>query len=90
MKPKASLRLFLCSATFALLAAPSLQAIIYYWDNKYGSDLTGWTTAVHDGDNVIITVDDQSPNDEVTVKLKRSALSAGGKLFARLIGLVTP
>lgn len=51
---------------------------------QYGSDLAGWTTAVDDGVNVIITVTPGSPTDMVQVKLKRSTLSVGGKLFARL------
>jgi hypothetical protein len=57
---------------------------------QYGSDLADWTTAVDDNDNVEIEVTPGSPKDTVVVKLKRSALSAGGKLFARLNVVVTP
>ncbi|HSP41481.1 MAG TPA: hypothetical protein VLO11_01295, partial [Luteolibacter sp.] len=49
----------------------------------YGSDLDGWTTAVHDGENVIIQVSDESPDDMVEVKIRRS-LAPAGRLFARL------
>jgi hypothetical protein len=58
---------------------------------EYGTTLSsgGWTTAVHDNNNVIITVTDNhysvTPGiDRVVVKLKRSTLGSGGKLFARL------
>jgi len=51
---------------------------------EYGNDLTGWTTAEHDGDNVIIDVTDGSPADNVVVKLKRSTLGDIGRLFVRL------
>ena len=51
---------------------------------EFSTDLVTWTTAVDDGDNVIIDVTAASPSDTVVVKLKRSALAAGGKLFARL------
>jgi len=57
---------------------------------EYGSDLEDWTTAVHDGDDVIIEVTDASPKDTVVVKLKRSTLGAPGKIFARLNVVVTP
>ena len=57
---------------------------------QYGSDLAGWTTAVDDNDNVEIEVTPGSPKDTVVVKLKRSTLAAGGKLFARLNVVVTP
>jgi hypothetical protein len=49
-----------------------------------------WTTAVHDGDNVIIQITDGSPKDTVVVKLKRSTLAPAGKLFTRLNVVVTP
>jgi hypothetical protein len=55
---------------------------------RYGSDLDGWTTAVHDGNNVIIQVSDESPDDIVEVKIRRS-LATGGRLFARLEVLFT-
>ncbi|MBT7960197.1 MAG: hypothetical protein HN759_12790 [Akkermansiaceae bacterium] len=58
---------------------------------QYGTTLASasWITAVHDNDNVIITETDNhystTPGiDRVVVKLKRSTLGAGGKLFARL------
>jgi hypothetical protein len=54
----------------------------------YGSDLGTWTTAVHDGVNVIITVTDNffgtDPGiDRVVVKLKRT-LAVAGRFFVRL------
>jgi len=57
---------------------------------EYGNDLDGWTTAMDDGNNVIITVTPGTPTDAVQVKLKRSVLGAGGKLFARLKVVVGP
>jgi hypothetical protein len=57
---------------------------------EYGNDLLGWTSAVHDGDGVIIEITDGSPADTVVVKLKRSTLGAGGTIFARLKVAVTP
>ena len=51
---------------------------------EYSTDLVTWTPAVNDGDNVIIDVTAASPSDTVVVRLKRSALAADGKLFARL------
>ena len=57
---------------------------------EYGSNLTGWTTAVDDNDNVEIETTDGSPKDTVVVKLKRSTLGASGKLFVRLNVVVTP
>jgi hypothetical protein len=56
---------------------------------EYGNDLDGWTTAVDDNDNVDIIVNPGSPTDEVIVKLKRSTLAAGGRIFARLNVVVT-
>lgn len=60
---------------------------------EYGNDLSGWTTAVDDATNVIIT---ETPDfyetgvDKVEVKLRRCAIAPGGKLFARLKVVVTP
>jgi hypothetical protein len=52
---------------------------------EYSSDLGGsWTTAVDDGDNVLIEVTDGSPADTVVVKLKRATLATGNQLFLRL------
>jgi hypothetical protein len=62
---------------------------------EYGSDLSAWTPAVHDGTNIIITPTDNffgtSPGvDKVEVKIKRT-LATGSKLFARLrVVLATP
>jgi hypothetical protein len=55
---------------------------------QYGSDLTGWTNAVHNGVNVIITTTDNfyaaSPGvDKVEVKVKRT-LAVNGRIFLRL------
>jgi hypothetical protein len=50
---------------------------------EYCSDLTGWTTAVHDGTNIIITPTDNGAIDSVQVKIIRT-LAVGNKLFARL------
>lgn len=58
---------------------------------EYGSDLLGWTTAVHDNDNVKISMDDDfygTGIDRVQVKLKQS-LDPGGRLFSRLKVTVT-
>lgn len=57
---------------------------------QYGNNLAGWTQAIHDGNNVVIQVTEGSPTDAIVVKLKRSSLSAAGKLFARLHVTVTP
>ncbi len=53
---------------------------------EYGGDLEGWTAAVHDGTNVIVSTENNfEPGvDLVTVKLLRSSLGGSGKLFARL------
>ena len=54
---------------------------------EYGSDLNGWTPAVDDATNVIITPTDEGGGagiDLVQVKLKRSTLAIDNKLFARL------
>ncbi len=59
---------------------------------EYGSNLTGWTTAVHDGTNIIITPTDEGGGtgiDLVQVKIKRT-LATGSKLFARLKVVLTP
>ena len=55
---------------------------------QFGSDLNSWTTAVHDGTNIIITPADNfygsSPGvDKVEVKIKRT-LATTGKIFTRL------
>jgi autotransporter-associated beta strand protein len=57
---------------------------------QYGNNLTGWTTAVDDNDNVEIEETDGSPKDTVLVKLKRSTLGSSGNLFVRLNVVVTP
>lgn len=57
---------------------------------QYGSNLTGWTTAVDDNDNVEIVETDGSPKDTVLVKIKRSTLGSSGNLFVRLNVVVTP
>ncbi len=47
---------------------------------------------MHDGTDVIITENDDAIDtgiDEVVVQLRRSALAAGGELFARLKVVVT-
>ena len=56
---------------------------------EYGTTLSsnGWVSAVHDNNNVIITETNNGYSagiDKVEVKLKRSTLGSGGKLFARL------
>ncbi len=59
---------------------------------EYTSTLGGWTTAVHDGVNVIITPTNDGGGvgvDLVQVKIK-STLVVGGNLFARLRVTVTP
>jgi autotransporter-associated beta strand protein len=61
---------------------------------QYGSELTGWTTATHDGTNIIITPTDNfygaSPGiDKVEVKIKRT-LATGEKFFARLKVVIAP
>jgi hypothetical protein len=56
---------------------------------EYGNHLTGWTTAVHDGDHVILSETAGSPTDAVEVKLKRSSLAPGGRIFVRLRASVT-
>lgn len=57
---------------------------------QYGSELSGWTTATHDGDNVIITETPGTPTDAIEVKLKRATLENSGKIFARLKVVTTP
>ncbi len=59
---------------------------------EYGSDLSGWTTAVHDGVNIIITPTDDGAGagiDSVQVKIKRT-FAVGGKLFGRLKVIISP
>ncbi len=53
---------------------------------EYSSTLGGWTTAVHDGVNVIITPTDDGAGvgvDSVQVKIKRT-LVVGGQIYVRL------
>jgi autotransporter-associated beta strand protein len=55
---------------------------------QYGTSLTTWTKATHDGDDIIIIPTNDfygtDPGiDKVQVKIKKS-LATGGKLFARL------
>ena len=53
---------------------------------EYGSSLSSWTTAVHDNDTVMISVDDDFHGtgiDRVQVKLKTS-LADDARLFGRL------
>lgn len=59
---------------------------------EYGSNMTGWTTAVHDGTNVVVTTTNDGYGagvDKVVVKVKRT-LAVGGKLFARMRVNVLP
>ena len=58
---------------------------------EYGSDFSGWTTAVHDGSNIIITPTVNGGGtgiDLVQVKIKRT-LAAYNRIFARLNVTVT-
>ncbi len=61
---------------------------------EYSTTLAGWTTAVDNADIDIIVTDNHysvTPGvDRVQVKLKRSTLAPGGKLFARVKGTNTP
>ncbi len=60
---------------------------------EYGNDLNGWTTAVHDGTNLIITPTNDFHGagvDQVEVKIKRSTLAPGGKIFSRLKVVIEP
>jgi hypothetical protein len=61
---------------------------------QYGSDLAGWTNAVHDSTNIIITTADNfyatSPGvDKVEVKVKR-ILGANSRVFVRLRVTASP
>jgi hypothetical protein len=59
---------------------------------EYGSTLNAWTTALHDGANVIITPTNDGYGagvDHVQVKIKR-ILATGPGLFARLRVDITP
>lgn len=59
---------------------------------SYGSDLNSWTTAVHDGKDILITVSDDfygTGVDQVEVKLHQT-LAIEGRLFARLRVLTEP
>ncbi|BCX47931.1 PKD domain-containing protein [Haloferula helveola] len=55
---------------------------------QYGNDLVGWTDAVHDGTDIIITETELGAVDSVEVKLRRSAFEMDGRLFARLQVLI--
>lgn len=57
---------------------------------EYGTDLVNWTTAVHDGDDVIIEAATGTPADTVVVKLRRMTLAPAGRLFVRLKVTVLP
>lgn len=61
---------------------------------EYSTTLGSWTTAVDNADIDIIVTDNHysvTPGvDRVEVKLKRSTLAPGGKLFARLKSVHTP
>ncbi|MEY4488681.1 MAG: Trifunctional nucleotide phosphoesterase protein YfkN precursor, partial [Verrucomicrobiota bacterium] len=59
---------------------------------QYGSDLSAWTVAVHDGANIIITPTNDGAGagiDSVQVKINRT-FAVGGKLFARLNVVIAP
>lgn len=56
---------------------------------EYGSNLVGWTPAVDDGINIIITPTDNGATDSVQVKIKRT-LAADGRLFGRLRVVIAP
>ncbi|HEX5789718.1 MAG TPA: hypothetical protein VFY13_01135, partial [Luteolibacter sp.] len=59
---------------------------------QYGSTITSWTNAVHDGTNIIITPANDFYGvgvDKVEVKIKKT-LAASGKLFARVSLTVSP
>ncbi|PXA03035.1 hypothetical protein DDZ13_14045 [Coraliomargarita sinensis] len=59
---------------------------------KYGSNLNSWTTAVHDGSNVIITERDDHYGDnvdQVEVKVHRD-LASDARMFMRLVVVVAP
>jgi hypothetical protein len=54
---------------------------------EYGSALSGWTTAVHDGTDVVVTEYDNgfAPGiDRVEVKIRKT-LAADGRMFLRLM-----
>jgi autotransporter-associated beta strand protein len=52
---------------------------------EFTPDFVDWTTATHDGDNILIEVTEGSFASEVAVKFKRSALDPADRFFARLI-----
>lgn len=58
---------------------------------EYGTDLSGWTTAVAGPDIIINVTDDGAAVgvDLVEVKIRRSTFAVDGKLFARLNVVVT-
>lgn len=65
----------------AALNAPSTTIAV-----QYGSTLGSWTTAVHDGTNIIITPTNDTYGtgvDKVEVKIKKT-LANDGKLFSRI------
>ena len=58
---------------------------------QYGSSLGTWTTASHDGTNIIVTETNDSYGsgiDKIEVRIRKT-LAANGKLFARLKVAVT-
>jgi hypothetical protein len=57
---------------------------------QFSNSLGGWTNAVDDGTNIIITPTELGAVDSVEVKLRRSVFQAGGRLFARLRVVVSP
>lgn len=53
---------------------------------QYGGNLNSWTTAIHDGTDIIITADDDAAGegiDLVEVKIHRDLIN-GNRIFARL------
>lgn len=59
---------------------------------QYGSSLSSWTAAVHDGSNIIIAATNDfygAGVDKVEVKIKRT-LAVGNKLFCRMSVNITP
>ena len=63
-------------------AAPYVTATV-----RYGTSLSGWTNAVHDGTNVIVTVTSDFHGagiDKVETKIRKTLIS-GGKGFVQLL-----
>ncbi|BCX50328.1 hypothetical protein HAHE_42360 [Haloferula helveola] len=59
---------------------------------EYGSSLTGWTDAVHDGTDIIVSETDEGGGagvDLVEVKIRRT-LATDDRLFARLSVTIAP